>query len=157
MRNVRFGPNEVTLTRGAGGALYVRSIYPLGNYPNKLTESLDHWAEQTPQRVFLGQRDSTGGWRVKTYADTRAAARNIAQALLQKDLSPDRPIAILSGNDIEQALLGLGAMYAGIPFAPISPAYSLISSDFGKLRHIFSLLTPGLVYASDAEAYGRAI
>ncbi len=157
MRDVRFGPNKVTLTRAADGALYVRSIYPLGSYPDKLTESLDHWAGFAPQRVFLGQRDSTSAWRTKTYAETRSAARNIAQALLQKDLSPDRPIAILSGNDIEQALLGLGAMYAGVPFAPISPAYSLISSDFGKLRHIFGLLTPGLVYVSDAGPYRKAI
>ncbi len=157
MRDVRFGPNEVTLSRGADGSLYVRSIYPLGSYPDKLTESLDYWAEHTPQRVFLGQRDSNFCWRTQTYAETRSAARNIAQALLQKDLSPERPVAILSGNDIEQALLGLGAMYAGIPFAPISPAYSLISSDFGKLRHIFGLVTPGLVYVSDAAAYRKAI
>src|SRR5580692_5057479 len=85
VRDVRFGPNEVTLTRAADGALYVRSIYPLGNYPDKLTERLDYWAEHTPQRVFLGQRDSNGEWRTKTYAETRVGARNIAEALLQRD------------------------------------------------------------------------
>jgi feruloyl-CoA synthase len=122
---------------------------------------LDYWAEHAPDRVFLGQRNlgqhGAGGWRTCTYAETRSIARKIAHALLKKPLSADRPIAILSGNDIEHALLGLGAMYAGVPYAPISTAYSLVSSDFGKLRHIFNLLTPGLVYAADAHAYRKAM
>src|SRR5581483_9576631 len=71
--------------------------------------------------------------------------------------SPERPLAILSGNDIEHALLALGAMYVGIPCAPISPAYSLISTDFGKLKHIFDLLTPGLVFVADGTLFERAI
>ena len=83
--------------------------------------------------------------------------RRIATALLRRELSPERPIVILSGNDIEHALLGLAAMYVGIPYAPISPPYSLISSDFGKLKHILDLLTPGLVFAADGEAFARAI
>jgi feruloyl-CoA synthase len=157
MRDVRFGPNSVTQTNAPDGSIYVRSIYPLGTYPERLTDSLDDWAARTPDQVFLGQRDETGVWRTVTYAETRSAARKIAQALLERPLSIDRPIAILSGNDIEHALLGLGAMYAGIPYAPISTAYSLVSSDFGKLRHIFGLLTPGLVFASDAKAYAKAI
>jgi feruloyl-CoA synthase len=157
MRDVRFGPNSVTQTTARDGSIYVQSIYPLESFPDRLTDSLDFWAARTPDRVFLAQRDEAGEWRTRTYAETRFAARNIAQALLSRRVSVDRPIAILSGNDIEHALLGLGAMYAGIPYAPISTAYSLISSDFGKLRHIFGLLTPGLVYASDAKAYCKAI
>src|SRR5438094_103937 len=80
-----------------------------------------------------------------------------ASAWLKRDLSAERPLAVLSGNDIEHALLHLGAMYAGVPYAPISPAYSLLSSDFGKLRYIFDLMTPGLVFASDRKAFGKAI
>jgi feruloyl-CoA synthase len=157
VRDVHFGPNSVTQRTAADGAIYVESIYPLEEYPDRLTDSLDYWAERTPDRVFMAQRDEQGEWRTSTYAQTRSAARNIAQALLSRPVSVDRPIAILSGNDIEHALLGLGAMYAGIPYAPVSTAYSLISSDFGKLRHIFGLLTPGLVYVSDANAYRKAI
>src|SRR5215470_5181088 len=73
------------------------------------------------------------------------------------DKITERPIAILSGNDIEHALLALAAAYVGIPHAPISPAYSLVSSDFGKLRHVVNLLTPGLVFAADGAAFRRAI
>src|ERR1700683_1488129 len=157
VRDVHFGPNSVTQRTAPDGAIYVESIYPLEEYSDCLTDSLDYWAERTPDRVFLAQRDVHGEWRTNTYAQTRSAARNIAHTLLARRVSLERPIAILSGNDIEHALLGLGAMYAGIPYAPVSTAYSLISSDFGKLRHIFSLLTPGLVYVSDQNAYRKAI
>jgi len=157
VREVRFPPADVTFRQGPDGAMYVRPNYPLGPYADKLTERLDHWAAAAPDRVFLAERDDNGEWRKITYAETRAAARNIAQALLNRPLSAERPIAILSGNDIEHGLLALGAMYAGIPFAPISPAYSLVSSDFGKLRHIFGLLTPGLIFAAEGGPYQRAI
>src|SRR5690348_17669906 len=157
LRDVRFGPNSVTLEHGAGGAMYVKSIYPLAPYPEKLTDRLDYWAEHTPDRVFLGQRDANGDWRTISYAEIRRAARNVAQALLQRPLSVERPVSMLSPNDIEEGILQLGAMYAGIPFAPVSPAYSLISSDFSKLRHIFGLVTPGLVYVADPKPYTRAI
>ena len=76
---------------------------------------------------------------------------------MNRGLSAERPVVILSGNDIEHALLGFGAMYAGIPYAPISTAYSLVSRDFSKLRYIFELLTPGLVFASDGAQYSKAL
>ena len=83
--------------------------------------------------------------------------RAIAAALLTRDLSPERPIAILSGNDIEHALIGLAAMHVGIPYAPISVPYSLMSQDFSKLRSIIDILTPGLVFAANGAAFSRAI
>jgi feruloyl-CoA synthase len=157
VRQVRFPPADVQCSRRSDGSLVVRPLHPLGPYPDKLTERLDHWAVHAPDRVFLAERDPAGAWRTVTYAQMRASARNAAQALLDRPLSAERPIAILSGNDIEHAVLGLGAMYAGIPFAPISPAYSLISSDFGKLRLIFDTLTPGLVFVSAGAPFQRAL
>jgi feruloyl-CoA synthase len=156
VRSVRMWRPDVTVTSNQG-ATYVRPVAQLGPYPAKLTERLEHWAVHAPDRVFMAERDTSGDWRTLTYSQARAAARNVAQALLDRGLSVERPIAILSGNDLEHALLGLGAMYAGIPYAPISPAYSLLSSDFGKLRHILRLLTPGLVYAADPKAFGKAL
>jgi len=157
VRPVRLGTFGVSVDHRSDGALLVRSTTALGPYQRKLTERLEHWARAAPDRTFLAQRDANGAWRTLTYAQTLADARQIAAALLQRGLSPDRPIAILSGNDIEQALLGLAAMLVGIPFAPISPAYSLMSTDFGKLRAIIDLLTPGLVFANDGAAFARAI
>jgi feruloyl-CoA synthase len=104
----------------------------------------------------MAERAPDGAWRTITYAQTLEKIRRIGAALLTRNLSAERPIVILSGNDLEHALLGLAANYVGIPYAPVSPAYSLISSDFGKLRHIVNLLTPGLVYAGSAQ-YQRAI
>ena len=157
LRAVRLGPNDCVMERESDGTLRLRSPHPLPPYPDKLTERLEYWAAKTPDRVFLAQRDAQGGWRTVSYGAALAQVRKLAAALLHRDLSPERPIAILSGNDIEQALLGLAAAYVGIPFAPISPAYSLMSSDFGKLRHIIGLLTPGLVFAADGQAFARAI
>ena len=157
VRRVDFPPADVETWTAPDGGLVVRPKQPLGPYPDKLTERLDHWAAHAPDRVFLAERDRNGAWRTATYAQMRASARNVAQALLQRPLSAERPIAILSGNDIEHAALGLAAMYAGIPFAPISPAYSLVSSDFGKLRLIFDILTPGLVFVSGGAPFRKAL
>jgi feruloyl-CoA synthase len=157
LRPVKLGPPDVTVERRSDGAIILRSPHPLRPYPKNLTERLVHWAEAAPHRVFIAQRDSAGGWRTLTYARTLASVRSIAAALLQRDLSPQRPIAILSGNDIEHALLGLAAMHVGIPYAPISVPYSLMSQDFGKLKSIIGLLEPGLVFAANGTAFTPAI
>ncbi|MGO9046890.1 MAG: feruloyl-CoA synthase, partial [Xanthobacteraceae bacterium] len=157
LRAVRLGAPEVLVEHRADGCILLRSPRPLAPYPQKLTERLAHWAEAAPHRIFLAQRDGTGAWRSVTYAAAFASVRAIAAALLARDLSPERPIAILSGNDIEHALLGLAAMHVSIPYAPISVPYSLVSQDFKKLRAIIDILTPGLAFAADGSAFGRAI
>ena len=157
LRAVRLGAPEVVVERRPDGAILMRSPRVLTPYPNKQTERLAHWAAAEPERVFLAQRDASGAWRAVTYAQAFAAVRAIAAALLERDLSPERPIAILSGNDIEHALLGLAAMHIGVPYAPISAPYSLVSQDFKKLKGIIEILTPGLVFASDGKAFARAI
>ena len=156
-RQVRLGPSEVVVEERADGFIHMRSPHPLGPYPTKLTERLEHWARQAPDRLLFAQRDDKGAWRGVTYAEALDRARRIGEALLRRPVSPERPIAILSGNDIEHGLLGLAALYIGVPYVPISPAYSLVSQDFGKLRHVLDLLTPGLVFAADGRAFERAM
>ena len=157
IRPVKLGPQDVTAEHRADGSILLRSPQPLGHYPDKLTERLEFWAAETPTQIFLAQRDTNGAWRTITYEQALEFARRIGEALLARNLSAERPIIILSGNDIEHALLALGALYVGIPHAPISPAYSLMSGDFGKLRSITNLLTPGLVFACDGQVYARAL
>ncbi len=157
LRAVRLGPRDLTVERKADGTIYLQSPHALAPYPDQLTARLDHWARVAPDRTFMAQRDGQGGWRTISYAQALAHARSIGEALIARGLSAERPVVILSGNDLEHAMLGLGALYAGIAYAPVSPAYSLISSDFGKLRHIINLLTPGLVFAADGHAFARAI
>jgi feruloyl-CoA synthase len=155
-RSVRLARQTVLAERRAGN-VYLRSPDPLPAYPRKLTERLDHWAEHAPERVFLAQRGPDGVWQRLTYAQARSRARRIAQALLERRLSAERPVAVLSGNDFAHALIELGALYAGVPYAPVSPAYSLLSKDFAKLKHVMRLLTPGLVFASVREPFQAAI
>jgi feruloyl-CoA synthase len=158
VRPVRLGPRDYVIDRRPDGTVYIRSPHALAPYPTKLTERLEHWAQVAPDRIFMAQRDAGGAWRQMSYAQTLDQVRRIGEALLRRSgLSAERPVAILSGNDLEHALLGLAAMYVGIPYAPISPAYSLVSRDHGRLRHIFSLLTPGLVFACDGQMYQTAI
>ncbi len=151
------GSLTATLAPRADGAALLVSTEPLRPYPRRLTDRLLHWAEHAPDRTLAAKRVDGGAWRRLSYAQALASARNIAQALLDRGLGADRPVAILSDNDLEHLLIGLGAMLAGVPYAPVSPAYSTVSQDFGKLRHVLNVLTPGLVYASSAAAYGRAI
>ncbi|MBC8058565.1 MAG: AMP-binding protein, partial [Rhizobiales bacterium] len=144
------------------GSTIVTSTEPLQPYTDRLTDRFLHWAEIAPDRTLIAKRVATddgtrGDWRRVSYAEALASARSIAQVLLDHGLNADRPLAILSDNDIEHLLLALGAMLAGVPFAPISAAYSLVSQDHGKLRHIFGLLTPGMVFAADGHAFAKAI
>ena len=161
-RNVKYRPGArestaVAIEERPDGTLIVTSPERLGAYPTHLTERLVHWARRAPDRPFLARRDAAGVWQTITFAGMLERARRIGQALLDRGLNAERPLVILSENDLEHGTLAAAAQYAGVPYAPISPAYSLVSRDFGKLRHIVELLTPGLVYAADGRRYGAAI
>jgi feruloyl-CoA synthase len=157
LRPVRLGSPDVAFTTRPDGSIDIRPRQTLPPYPARLTERLEHWAATAPDRTFLARRDAGGAWRRVSYAETLDAVRRIGQALLDRGLSAERPVAILSGNSIEHALLGLAALHVGVPYAPISPAYSLISRDYAKLLAIMDVLRPGLVFADDAGAFAAAI
>jgi len=157
VRKVPLGAADVEIECRADGSVLLRSPHALAAYPAKLTERLVHWAREAPDRAFIAQREAGGAWRILSYVETFARVCAIGQSLLDRGLSAARPVVILSENDIEHALLALACMHVGIPYVPVSPAYSLISTDFGKLRQIFRLLTPGLVFAADAVRFAPAI
>ena len=157
LRPVLLGAAEAVIERRSDGAILVRSGRPLGTYHDRVGEALEKWAQARPEHVFLAQRDENDSWRRLSYAQVLDRVRRIGAALLRRGLSAERPIVILSGNSIEHALLALAAMHVGIPYAPVSPAYSLMSGDFGKLRMIVELLTPGMIFAADGQAFGGAI
>ncbi|HYT47918.1 MAG TPA: AMP-binding protein, partial [Burkholderiales bacterium] len=154
--NLRFAPAKVDLEKRADGSLILRSPQKLGPYARCVTEWLSQWSDRTPDGVFLAERKHDG-WRKLSYRETYGDVRRIGQALLDLGLGKERPVAILSDNSIDHALLALGAMHVGVPVAPVSPAYSLMSKDFGKLKYIFELVQPGLVYASDPEKFKLAL
>ena len=152
-----FAPARVDVEQRADGTLLLRSPQPLGGYARCVGEHLERWAREAPERLFLAERGADGAWREFTYAQALRQVRAIAGALLVRDLGTERPVAILSENSIGHALLALAAMHVGIPVAPVSPAYSLMSRDFGKLRAAIDLLRPGLVYVEDPQRFMPAL
>ena len=157
LRPISYGDPAVRVERHDDGTIYLRPVNTIGDYPTRVTDYLHHWAKETPDRVFMAERGDDDGWREVTYAQMLDATRRIASGLLARNLSPERPIVILSGNSVDHALVAFGALYAGIPFAPVSPAYSLVSKDYGKLNYLMKLLTPGLVFVDDGDAFADAI
>jgi feruloyl-CoA synthase len=161
-RPMTFGVTRAILRDGATGTHYLRAEQALPPYPERLTDRLVHWAKERPDQTLFARRKknadgSSGDWTHISFAQALDAARRIGQGLLNRGLSPDRPVLILSDNDLEHALLALGCLYAGVPYCPTSPAYSLISQDYDKLKHVVKTLTPGLVFAADGQRYSRAM
>jgi feruloyl-CoA synthase len=147
---------EASVQTRPDGSVIVRSTEALRWFPDRLTDALEQWAASAPDRTFVARRDPGGGWRTISYAQMLQRAQRIGQALLDAGLSVERPLAILSGNDLEHLSLAMGAMWAGVPYVPVSTAYSLVSQDYGKLRHILGVTTPGMVFAGGPE-YAKAI
>src|SRR5580704_13602179 len=157
LRPISFGDPDVSIDRRSDGTIYLRPKTALGEYPVRLTDRLHHWARAEPTRVFMAEREPGGSWRQITYAQLLASSRRIASSLIARGLSAEKPVVILSGNSIDHALMAFGALYAGIPFCPVSPAYSLVSKDYGKLSYLMKLLTPGLVFVEDANQFAAAL
>jgi feruloyl-CoA synthase len=155
-RDFTFGVTRAVKTE-RDGIIYLRSENQLEDYPERMTDRLVHWAQERPEQTWMARRGPDGQWIHITYAQAWKQAQSIGQALLDYGLSVERPLAILSENSLEHALLTLGAMTVGIPFCSVSAAYSLMSQDFGKLRHVLDTITPGLVYASDWSRFAKAI
>jgi len=151
-------PRDIAVERRADGSMVLRSRVPLQTAAPHLPSFLRHWATQRPDHTWLAQRRGADGqWLKLSYAQAQRAVDGLTQSLLDLGLDADTPVAILSGNSIEHALLTLAAMQAGVPAAPVSPAYSLLSQDHAKLRTIFELIRPGLVLVQDGELFAKAL
>src|SRR5213594_4774838 len=153
---IRFLPARVNVERRPDGIIFLRSPEPLRPYARCLGEYLERWAAEKPDDAFLAEREGNT-WRKITWADTRRLVHALATSFLQRGVSAERAIAILSDNSIEHALIALAAMHIGAPVAPISPAYSLMSRDFAKLKTIVSLIRPGVIFVQDAGQYAGAL
>jgi feruloyl-CoA synthase len=152
-----FATPQIADDRRADGSMVLRSTRGLGSVPRSLGVLLERWAAAAPDRLFLAERTASGGWRHLTYEAAAQAANAIGQSLLDRQLGPHRPLMILAENGIDHALMTLGAMHVGVPVVPVSTAYARLSQDFGKLRYIFGLVEPGLIYVDDADRYAKAL
>jgi len=153
---LRFAPARVQIERRADGAMILRSPLALGGHARAVGEWLERWAREKPERTFLAERGD-GGWSKVSYREAMGLVRRFGQGLLDHGLDASTPVVILSDNSVDHALLALGAMHVGVPVAPVSPAYSLMSKDFAKLKAIFELLRPGLVWTADPVKFAPAL
>jgi len=152
-----FAVPQITHERRSDGSIVLRSARGLGPVPRSIGVLLERWAAAAPDRVFLAERAASGAWRHLTYEAAGRAANAIGQALLDRGLGPDRPLMILAENGIDHGLMMLGAMHVGVPVVPVSTAYARLSQDYGKLRYIFALVEPGLIYVDEADRYAKAL
>jgi len=155
-RAVNFAPVAVDRTDNPDGSILLRSRAKLPAFDPSLANLFRRAVDKAPDQLYLAERES-GGWRKLTYAEARKMVDGIAAALLERGLSAERPVMILSGNAIDHAILTLACQHAGVPVAPISVAYSLQSSDLAKIKYITELLNPGLVYAADTGPFAKAL
>ncbi|MEQ8267152.1 MAG: AMP-binding protein [Parvibaculum sp.] len=150
-------PPKITVRREANGAVYISSDHPLPEMKRSVVHILEERGGMHPDRRFIGERGTDGAWGFITYGEANAKADAVASALLARGLNADTPLMILSGNSIAHAVMALGAMKAGVPVAPISVPYSLMSSDFSKLRHVVSLARPRMIFADHGDLFARAL
>src|SRR5690349_17110069 len=150
-------PFATQFERRDDGSLILRPLGVIAPYRETLASSLEHWARESPDRVLVARRDAGGAWRQVSYSQMLFRVKRVAAGLLSRPLSAERPIAILSGNSIEHMTLALAAMWVGIPYCPVSPAYSQVAGDLAKFRYVLDLLTPGLVAAFDTSRFERSL
>jgi feruloyl-CoA synthase len=153
-----FATPDIVAEWRADGSVLLRSMTPLRESARCVGDWLEHWARQAPERIFLGERSSVDApWTAITYKDALRQVRSVGAWVLAQSMSAARPLVILSDNSIEHALFALGAMHVGVPVAAISPAYSLMSKDFDKLKSMIALLDPGAIYVSSLKPFALAL
>ncbi|MCX7203412.1 MAG: AMP-binding protein, partial [Burkholderiales bacterium] len=157
-RHIDWAPRDIALDRRADGTMLMRSRVALGPVAPHLPSFVRRWGAETPTRTFLAQRRGPQrDWHQLSYGEALAKADALTQALINLDLPAGQPVAILSGNSLEHALMMLAAMQAGRPAAPVSPSYSLVSQDHAKLRHVFALIKPAVIMLQDGPPFEKAL
>jgi feruloyl-CoA synthase len=157
IRPIAYAEPSIVCDKAPDGSLRLASATPLEPYDPSLARLFRAAVERNPAGLFLAERDAGGAWRKLSYGEARRLVDALAQALIERGLSAERPVMILSGNGIDHALLTLAGHTAGVAVAPISVAYSLQSQDHAKLKHIAELLEPGLVYVADTGPFAKAL
>ncbi|CAG2146652.1 Long-chain-fatty-acid--CoA ligase FadD15 [Cupriavidus yeoncheonensis] len=153
-----FPSRDTLVDTRADGTVLLRCATPPGDLTQHgLPEFLPHWAARRGALPVFRERDARGEWRSLGWADLWLQVQAVGAALLEMGLGQDRPLMLLSGNSIEQAVLLLAAEYVGVPTAPVSPAYSLLSRDFARLRSVAELVPPAAVFVQSAAPFERAI
>src|ERR1700741_3566063 len=157
-RKIEWLPRDIAVERRDDGVIVLKSRVPLEGYETHIPASLAKWAQEAPERIWLAQRaGEKREWRKVSYGEAKRIVDALTQGLLNLKLEEGRPVAILSGNSIEHALMTQAAMQARLPAAPVSPAYSLMSQDHAKLKYLFNLIKPAVVMVQDGPTFEKAL
>src|SRR5689334_19636121 len=157
-RKIEWLPRDIDVERRPDGVIVLKSRIPLQAYEKHIPASLAKWARQAPDRIWLAQRTGPDRqWRKVSYGEAKRVVDGLTQGLLNLGLAYGRPVAILSSNSIEHALMTQAAMQARLPAAPVSPAYSLMSQDHVKLKYLFDLIKPAVVMVQDGPSFEKAL
>jgi feruloyl-CoA synthase len=157
-RKIEWLARDIAIERRPDGVIVLKSRIPLQPYEKHIPASLSKWAKQAPDRIWLAQRGGADRqWRRVSYGEAKRIVDGLTQGLLNLGLAEGRPVAILSGNSIEHALMTQAAMQARLPAAPVSPAYSLMSQDHLKLKYLFNLIKPAVVMVQDGPTFEKAL
>lgn len=154
---VELAKPSLEIERRSNGEIILRSGRPLARHANQIGDYLHHWAKTEPARTFLAERDVAGAWRRLSFGDAAKDSDAVSQWLIDNGHGVGQPVAALCDNCINMGLLKLGAMQIGVPFLPISPAYSLMSENFAKLKHVIAELKPSLIYVPSLAVFARAL
>jgi feruloyl-CoA synthase len=157
-RKIEWLKRDIEVERRPDGVIVLKSRFPLKAYEKHIPASLAKWAGEAPDRTWLAQRTGPDRqWRKVSFGEAKRTVDGLTQALLNLKLEPGSPVAILSGNSIEHALMTMAAMQARFPAAPVSPAYSLMSHDHVKLKYLFDLIKPRVVMVQDGPSFEKAL
>ena len=152
----KFGVPKISVERRPDGSTLIRPQDRLGDYPMRMGDVFVEQAKSIPDRLFMASRDSSGSWRKITYGEMGRLVRAIGQAILDRKVGPDRPVLIVAENGVDHALMAIGCLIVGVPFAPVSAAYARPGQGFTKLDYIIDLVRPGLIFVDNWARYSGA-
>src|ERR1700682_4889055 len=96
-----FATPAIVADRRADGTIWLKSTAPLQPHARCVGDWLEHWARQTPERIFLGERsDVAAPWTTVTYKDALRQVRSAAAPGVSGGLSAARPPGVFFPTSI---------------------------------------------------------
>lgn len=138
--------------------MVLRALQPALQAPDKgFSSFVPQWAEHMGSLTAFAQRDPSGPWRRIDWASFHESMLKVAGHLLRLRGARQGPLMILSGNSIEQAVVTMAAEYVGIAVAPVSQNYSMQPASHARLKDIFTLVEPSLVFVQSGDIFAPAL
>ena len=151
-----YPPQEINVEERKDGTLILSSPIELEKVEVNIHNKFKKTCNEYPKNIWLAERNGDS-WREVNYETAYKYIYSISQYLININLNQNKGIMILSGNSVDHGLLNVAGLCSGVPVSPISVAYSLMSSDYAKLKHCYELVMPGLIYVDDGIIFEKAL